>query len=183
MKKIFLPLLVLSLILPITPILAHGNQESKTTNVIVQDILTDQNITNQKSISCSNIDNHTFEELGDAVMSERHPDLKIHEYMDNMMGGEGSQTLKDSHIIMGKEYLGCIDDNSYSMMSDSMMNGSVMGSTSLMNDSSNLNNYDSMMNWNYSGMGAFMGVFGITAWIFLILGIIWIIKNLISVKK
>ena len=93
----------------ITPVFAHGGESH--TNLpqpeeIVQELLKTQNISSLKDIDCSQIPSATLEKLGDAVMEQNHPGA-MHERMDAMMGGEGSESLKQMHIAMGEEYLGC----------------------------------------------------------------------------
>lgn len=170
MKKIIYAIVTIALIAPIVSF-AHGGIDLLSADEITNSIKTEQNVSDIQLIDCDTVDNHTLEELGDAVMSLRHPDAKIHEYMDDMMGGEGSKSLTNAHIIMAKEYLDCSNYQSFNMMKD----GGVMSGT--------YSSQNNMYEHHGLGMNNFINVFGITAWIFLILGIIWLIKNLISSKK
>jgi len=91
----------------IKPVLAHADHNSlPSREEIVQEILKDQNVASASDLNCSQISPQTLEKLGDAIMEENHPG-RMHEAMDVMMGGEGSETLKQAHISMGAGYLGC----------------------------------------------------------------------------
>lgn len=75
--------------------------------VYAQEILTSQSKTALKDINCTKVTDTQFEKLGDAVMQVMAGSEQAHNYMDQMMGGEGSQSLKAAHIRMGRAYLGC----------------------------------------------------------------------------
>ena len=79
-------------------------------------------------VSCIQLTNEQLEEIGEYYMEQMHPG-EAHEIMDNMMGGEGSESLKQVHINMARR-LYCNENVyiGYSMMG--MMNkigGSMMG--------------------------------------------------------
>ncbi len=52
-------------------------------------------------ISCNSLTNEQLEIIGDYYMEQMHPG-EAHEYMDKMMGGEGSESLKQVHINIAK---------------------------------------------------------------------------------
>ncbi len=52
-------------------------------------------------VSCSQLTNEQLEKIGDYYMEQMHPG-EAHELMDNMMGGEGSESLKQVHINMAR---------------------------------------------------------------------------------
>jgi len=60
-----------------------------------------------------------------------------------LMGGEGSESLKATHVIMGKKYLGCVSGTMNSGMMPMMMGGG---------DNSMMNNMMGQNNWGF-GMG------------------------------
>lgn len=61
----------------------------------------------QASIDCSKVTDDQFEKLGDEYMDVMLFNDAQHEAMDRMMGGEGSASLRQAHINMGRSYLGC----------------------------------------------------------------------------
>jgi len=81
--------------------------QSPELNTALQDIYQSQNITNQAQTDCSKVTDDQFVQLGDAYMGVMLPNTQQHEAMDNMMGGEGSDSLRQAHINMGRSYLGC----------------------------------------------------------------------------
>jgi len=111
----------------LSSVLAHGGDRSKELQVddIVADILERQGVDSVKDINCLAVDEIEFERLGEAAMSYMHPDDDQHKAMDEMMGGEGSESLRQAHIQMGKRFLGCEDsiDGFMGMMGPGMMMG------------------------------------------------------------
>src|SRR3989344_7165279 len=91
-------------------------------------------------VNCDNLNDVQLEAMGDYYMEQMHPG-QAHEFMDNMMGGEGSESLKLVHINMAKRiycneniYIG------YGMMKRGFSNGGgMMG----------------MMSGYYSGYGSY----------------------------
>jgi hypothetical protein len=119
-------------------------------------------------------------------MQYMHPDEDEHRRIDELMGGEESESLHTMHVFMGKRYLGC-DENAYGPM---MMNfggntdsGGMVGMMGapfqMMTGSFNPFNYASTMPSTYFGYGLFQ----VITWILAILGIVWLVEKLISKKK
>ena len=52
-------------------------------------------------VGCNQLTNEQLEEIGDYYMEQMHPG-EAHEYMDRMMGGEGSESLKQVHINIAR---------------------------------------------------------------------------------
>lgn len=75
-------------------------------NAALQSIYQTQNIGSQSQILCGKVTDDQFEKLGDAVMGYGISEQQ-HAAMENMMGGEGSATLRQAHVNMGRSYLGC----------------------------------------------------------------------------
>lgn len=54
-------------------------------------------------IGCGNLTGEQLEPIGDYYMELMHPGA-AHETMDRMMGGEGSENLKQAHILMARRF-------------------------------------------------------------------------------
>jgi hypothetical protein len=80
-------------------------------------------------IDPSKVPDNLMQELGDAVMDQMIPNPQQHEWMDRMMGGEGSESLAAAHRWMGYRYLtgGYGPGGGYGMMGGGMMGGGYGG--------------------------------------------------------
>jgi len=107
MKKKLYKLLILSLfiILSTMPLAAHDNEQEKRIEDILALIRQEQSVNEDQAIDPDKVSKDLLEELGDAVMSIRHQDEREHQWMDEMMGGEGSESLRTMHIAMGYRFL------------------------------------------------------------------------------
>jgi hypothetical protein len=92
-------------------------------------------------VDCSQLSESQLERLGEYFMELRHPG-EAHEIMDDMMGGEGSESLKQAHIRMGEAFY-C---NSAGMVT-SMMGGGMMGFDT---DAGMMNGYGMMQGFGFS---------------------------------
>ncbi len=110
-------------------------------------------------ISCDKLTDEQLEVMGDYYMEQMHPE-EAHEMMDQMMGGEGSASLKQVHINMAKK-LYC-NDNLY-------IGYGMMGSGGMMDS------YPAYYSYDYNG-------FGNIVWLIFLIGvivlIIWFIYKL-----
>ncbi|MFQ5493314.1 MAG: SHOCT domain-containing protein [Candidatus Dojkabacteria bacterium] len=119
--------IVFSLVGMVSSASAHGG-DSRSGEEVIDEILLDQGVEEVSDLDCDLISDDEFEELGESVMSLMHPDDEEHELMDQMMGGEGSESLRARHIIMGRSSLGCssISDGAFGMMGTTGF-GNMMG--------------------------------------------------------
>lgn len=117
---------------------------------------------------CSELSEDEIANIGDYYMEQMHPG-EMHDIMDEHMGGQGSESLRQAHIAMGQEYY-C--DSSTGEASSSQwgwmpMMGGMWGSGM----------------W---GMGT-MGWFGMLIWlgilVLILLGIIYLIKLLTEQRE
>ncbi len=87
---------------------------------------------------CSQLNSTQLAMIGDYYMEQIHPG-EAHEYMDQMMGGEGSQSLENMHISMAYRFY-CDSSNStdgnyssYGMMGGQGMMGNSVDGYGMMN--------------------------------------------------
>ncbi|MEM5806079.1 MAG: hypothetical protein QW818_02280 [Candidatus Aenigmatarchaeota archaeon] len=85
----------------------YAHMEIESVDNIMNRMISNQNVSRASDLDCNKISEHEFEELGDAVMDRMVGNKELHEQMDVMMGGEGSESLRQMHITMGKNWLGC----------------------------------------------------------------------------
>ena len=83
---------------------ANGHS-SRSIDEIIEEIREAQGIAPNDPIDPNRLSDAHLEELGEAVMDLMHPDEREHEFMDRMMGGEGSESLEYMHRMMGYRYL------------------------------------------------------------------------------
>ena len=97
-------LLMIFLLISIS-LFADSDQHGKSLEYVLGQIREELKVDKNSQIDPELVSEGLLEELGEAVMGVRHPDERQHEWMDNMMGGEGSESLRNAHIMMGYNYL------------------------------------------------------------------------------
>jgi len=142
MKKTILILLgVFVFALYLTSMSANADfdedQHGKPLEAVLQEIREKYGISPDETINPRKVSDEDLEELGEAVMSIMHPDPKVHRLMDDMMGGEESESLASMHRTMGYNYLSGNVNRGFSqnrrglgfngMMGSNMMGGGMMG--------------------------------------------------------
>jgi len=175
MNKIILSLLVVSA----AAIFGIGTSAQTTVESVLGEIRQSQNVEKNEDIKCDSVSDEQSEKLGEAIMAVMHPNESEHELMDQMMGGEGSNSLKAMETIMGKRYLGCISGINYA--NDNGMMGQ-MGS-GMMGGMYGYANSGMMDNWNGWGWMNMMGNYGILGltlmilfWVLVILAVIYLLR-------
>ncbi|MBI1978689.1 MAG: hypothetical protein HYS62_01350 [Candidatus Aenigmarchaeota archaeon] len=98
---------------------AYAHMETSSVEDMMGSMMAEQNASELGQLDCSKIPDSEFEELGDATMERMVGGSELHEQMDTMMGGEGSASLTQMHIIMGKNWLSCT--SLQGMMGSNMM--------------------------------------------------------------
>ena len=109
MRKIFTIIIFSMLLLGVSLVSAYEHDFDEIKQLI------------DSGISCDKLTDEQLESIGDYYMEQMHPG-EAHEMMDQMMGGEGSESLKQVHINMAKR-LYCNENFyiGYGMMGSGMM--------------------------------------------------------------
>ena len=123
----------------------------------------------ENKVSCSKLSNEQLETIGDYYMEQMHPG-DAHDVMDLMMGGEGSESLKQVHINIAKSFY-CGENNAMSPAMMNMMMG--RGNRMMGNDFG----YGMMNSYSPFGWFGFGFIFMLIFWGLIIWLIVWIIKN------
>ena len=127
-------------------------------------------------ISCSKLTNEQLEEIGDYYMEQMHPG-ESHEIMDKMMGGEGSESLRQVHINIARSIY--CNENAGGMMGGGMMSGSgMMAGRGMMGNNYQEPQYYSTASYRFRGFEIFFYVISTLVIIALILVIILSINKL-----
>ena len=135
-------------------------------------------------ISCDKLTDEQLEAIGDYYMEQMHPG-EAHELMDDMMGGEGSESLRQVHINMAKRIY-CNEDVGGMMpiMMDMMSDGNMMNSGGMMGEQNIQSGMMQGITGNYYiGYNVFGWLFMVLVIIVLVLLIIWLIKQLTKNTK
>lgn len=85
---------------------AQADQQKNLANE-TNTVLNSQNVSAISQLNCSKVSQNQFEKVGDAWMGVMAGNEANHSVMEQRMGGEGSESLKQAHIQMGENYLGC----------------------------------------------------------------------------
>lgn len=157
MKNKFNLIFGIFLLLNVGFISAHGEDTFAEAELIIQ-----------QKISCDDLTESQLEILGDYYMEQMHPG-ELHELMDERMGGEGSESLKQIHINMGLAFY-CEEQDSFSGNMMNMMMGGTYGM------------YGGMMGSYYYKTNYFAWTFNILLIVGLVLLIVWLIKELKNKK-
>jgi len=171
------------LLLPVTNIALADSNHSAPLEVVVEQITATHNVSDIEDIDCSLISSEEFERLGDAAMQEMAGNQEAHEQMDQMMGGEGSESLTAMHEHMGRMYVDC-NDGGFGMgqTPGGGMMQHMMGGDATWPNFTNNNSHSSMMGFNSMGLGFgwFGGIIMIAFWVLVIAGIVLLIQKMTS---
>ncbi len=169
MKKIFNLLIVAVFVLSMSFVAAAGDHE--VTFAEAEEII-------KEKIDCNELSNEQLEILGDYYMEQMHPG-EAHEFMDDMMGGEGSESLRQAHINMGNAfYCGEHDAMSGNMMDIMMYRGNMMGTGGMMSNENIMGDGFWSSGTNYYRTGIFNWIFMCLILVALILLIVFLIKRI-----
>ncbi len=163
MKKISTLVILTLFLFNLGSVYVHGEEAFAQAKEIIE-----------QKISCDVLTDNQLEVLGEYYMEQMHPG-ELHEGMDAMMGGEGSESLKQVHINMGRAFY-CEEDG---MMGSGGMMGMMMGGNMMSEQTSQTNMMQRMMgNWEYGfGYWSFLNVLYVILLIGLIILVyLWILK-------
>jgi putative membrane protein len=175
MKKQRLPILLavaLTLVV-VAGAFAQEDAHGRDVEEILQQIKQNQGVERVSAINPNEVDRELLEELGDGVMGLMIADEEQHEWMDRMMGGEGSTELASTHARLGYNYLqndGNLAASGAGMMGFGMMGPGMMG---VWNDQRGWNNTTPFGLWG----GPFLWIGGLLVLVLLVALTIAIVRT------
>lgn len=109
MRRKYIPIILATLLLMTflsAPILADEvDHHDLSVEDAVEQIRSELGLSPEEPIDADRVPSEMLEALGDAVMAEMAGTEAQHQWMDTMMGGEGSESLASTHRWMGYRYL------------------------------------------------------------------------------
>ena len=165
MRKIFSLSLFIVFLIGISFVYAYGEENFAKAEELIK-----------SKILCSELSEEQLESIGEYYMEQMHPG-ELHEIMDERMGGEGSESLRQAHIRIARVFY-CGD---HGMMSRGMIDV-MMGrsGTSMMEN----NRFYYRGEENYGSLyGDLLLIFLIVIIIVVILLIFWIAKQSQNTSK
>ena len=146
MKKIIVLTLSVIFLIGGTTLWAQEDGHGRGVDVIINEIKQNQGVESITLIDPDQIRPTLLEELGDSVMGLMIADEARHEWMDEMMGGEGSEQLASNHRWVAYNYLQ--NDGNLGTWGPGMMGPGMRGSWD--------QNWQNNDNWQNSGWGSGM---------------------------
>ncbi len=153
-RVIYIGSIIAFLLISINFANAHGEEDFAKAEELIK-----------QKISCSELTDEQLELIGDYYMEQMHPG-ELHEIMDERMGGEGSESLRQVHINIARAFY-C---GEHGAMPNNMMN-IMMGRSGMMGYG---NYYAQGQNYGYN---TFLIILSIFIFIVLILLIALLIKQ------
>jgi|SRR3989344_274081 len=160
MKKITLTIFAFGILLLIAFLVSAHEQSFAETKQLIN-----------SNISCNNFTDAQFEAIGDYYMEQMHPG-EAHELMDNMMGGEGSESLRQVHINMAK---GIYCGESSGMMQMMMNMGGSGGGM--------MNNYPGYYDSYKNSFNVTIVLVNTLLLVLIVAVIVWLVKSLMANQK
>lgn len=96
---------ILAILITPTILTAQDARHARDLNVIAGEIQQSQGVDSVRAIDLNTVSPATMEELGNAVMERIIGNPERHAWMEQMMGGEGSEQLAAAHRWMGYQYI------------------------------------------------------------------------------
>ncbi|MBS3168544.1 hypothetical protein J4216_05430 [Candidatus Woesearchaeota archaeon] len=156
-RNIILIFFALGILLNSLMVYAHGEETFAQAEELIK-----------QRIDCNNLTTDQLEIIGEYYMEQMHPG-ELHEIMDRMMGGEGSESLKQAHINMGNSFY-C---GEHQFLSSNMMNIMMSRNNQFRGGMMNMMGYGTsyglysgawMILWWIIGTALIAFIFGIIFW-------------------